>query len=60
MIRPIVEDDELDVDLVCRLKSKKTEWTQANVKNAVGYQLKEDEDYKRMLDKEGKRWWTLI
>lgn len=60
MIRPIVEDDELDVDLVCRLKGKKTDWTQANVKNAVGDQLKDNDDYKRMLDDEGNRCWTLV
>src|SRR5690606_32550741 len=35
MIRPIIEDDELDVDLVCRLKGKQIDWTQSHVKNAV-------------------------
>jgi len=60
MIRPIVEDDELDVDLVCRLRGKKTDWTQARVKNAVGDQLKDNDDYKRMLDDEGNRCWTLV
>lgn len=60
MIRPIVEDDELDVDLVCRLKSKRIDWTQWNVKNAVGDQLKDNDDYKRMLDDEGNRCWTLV
>ncbi len=60
MIRPIVEDDELDVDLVCRLKGKKVEWAQVHVKNAIGDQLKENDDYKRMLDEEGNRCWTLV
>lgn len=60
MIRPIIEDDELDVDLVCRLKRKRIDWTQWNVKNAVGDQLKENDDYKRMLDDEGDRCWTLV
>jgi len=60
MVRPIVEDDELDVDLVCRLKAKKASWTQENVKNTVGDQLKADEEYKRMLDEEGNRCWTLV
>ena len=60
MIRPIIEDDELDVDLVCRLKSKRIDWTQSNVKNAVGDHLKDNEDYERMLDDEGNRCWTLV
>lgn len=60
MIRPIVEDDELDVDLVCRLKGKKVDWAQIHLKHAVGDQLKDSEDYKRMLDAEGNRCWTLV
>lgn len=60
MIRPIIESDELDVDLVCRLKGKVEDWAQKNVKEAVGDQIVTNEDYKRMLDDEGKRCWTLI
>lgn len=60
MIRPIIESDELDVDLVCRLKGKVQDWAQKNVKEAVGDQIVTNEDYKRMLDDEGKRCWTLI
>ncbi|MBW1655916.1 nucleotidyltransferase [Flavobacterium quisquiliarum] len=61
MIRPIMEDDELDVDLVCRLKGKKSDWVQKNLKDAVRDQLLyNNEDYKRMLDEEGNRCWTLI
>jgi hypothetical protein len=60
MIRPIIEDDELDVDLVCRLKGKLYNWTQYDVKKAVGDQLKDNADYKRMLDEEGNRCWTLV
>ena len=60
MIRPIIESDELDVDLVCRLKGKVESWAQKNVKEAVGDQIVTNEDYKRMLDDEGKRCWTLI
>lgn len=60
MIRPIVEDDELDVDLVCRLKGKGFYWTQERLKEAVKNQLIENKDYERMLDKEGNRCWTLI
>ena len=61
MIRPIMEDDELDVDLVCRLTGKKSDWVQKNLKEVVKDQLLyNNEDYKRMLDEEGNRCWTLI
>lgn len=61
MIRPIMEDDELDVDVVCRLTGKRYDWAQIHVKNEVKEQLiYNNENYKRMLDKEGNRCWTLI
>lgn len=59
MIRPINDEDELDIDLVCRLKSKPMRWTQFHLKQAVGNRLKANGDYKRMLDEEGRRCWTL-
>jgi len=61
MIRPIMEEDELDVDLVCRLTGKKNDWAQIDLKHEVKDQLVDNnEDYKRMLDEEGNRCWTLI
>lgn len=61
MIRPIMEDDELDVDLVCRLTGKDIDWAQIHLKLAVKNQLLDNnENYKRMLDEEGNRCWTLI
>ncbi|WP_310559191.1 nucleotidyltransferase [Flavobacterium sp.] len=61
MIRPIMEDDELDVDLVCRLTGKINNWAQIHLKHAVKNQLIDNNDnYKRMLDEEGNRCWTLI
>lgn len=61
MIRPIMEDDELDVDLVCRLKGKNYSWAQIHLKHAVKDQLIDNnENYKRMLDEEGNRCWTII
>lgn len=61
MIRPIMEDDELDVDLVCRLTGKRNDWVQKNLKEAVRDQLLyNNEDYKRMIDEEGNRCWTLV
>ncbi len=45
MIRPIIETDELDVDLVCRLKGKLEHWAQLHLKQAVGDQIKTNKDY---------------
>lgn len=60
MIRPIFETDELDVDLVCRLKGKMDDWAQLDIKQAVGNRIKDNVDYERMLDDEGDRCWTLV
>lgn len=59
MIKPVLETDELDVDLVCRLAGKKSDWTQFDLKDIIGKRLKENDNYKRMLDDEGRRCWTL-
>ncbi|MDR3327610.1 MAG: nucleotidyltransferase [Prevotellaceae bacterium] len=60
MIKPINEKDDLDIDLVCELTGKAPQWTQYNLKQAVGNRLKSNEIYNKMLDKEGRRCWTLI
>lgn len=60
MIKPIMQDDELDIDLVCRLTGKQAAWTQYHLKQAIGDELKASEMYKRMLDEEGNRCWTLL
>lgn len=60
MVKPIMQDDELDVDLVCRLKGKRINWAQYHVKQEVGVQIKRDDRYRQMLDEEGKRCWTLL
>lgn len=60
MIRPVHEEDDLDVDLVCRLDGKKASWTQFDLKKIVGDRLKQHDTLKRMLDKEGRRCWTLV
>lgn len=59
-VRPVSEDADLDIDLVCELTKKPSNWTQHTTKNAVGDRLKESDRYRKMLDKEGKRCWTLI
>lgn len=59
VVRPVTEDADLDIDLVCELLRKPASWTQFSTKNAVGNRLKSSERYSKMLDKEGKRCWTL-
>lgn len=60
MVPPSNGRDELDIDLVCRLTGKKPEWTQYHLKQIVGNRLKEHGTYEKMLDKEGRRCWTLV
>lgn len=60
MIKPICEEDDLDIDLVCELTGKNPQWTQYYLKQAVGNRLKANETYKNMLDEEGRRCWTLM
>lgn len=58
-IQSVEEEGDIDLDVVCELKSKKANWTQFDVKQAVGDRLKENDVYKDMLDEEGRRCWTL-
>jgi hypothetical protein len=60
MIKPICENDDLDIDLVCELTGKNPRWTQYDIKQMVGNRLKDNEIYKKMLDEEGRRCWTLL
>lgn len=60
MIKPISEDDDLDIDLVCQLIKKKESWTQKNLKDIVGNQLKKHKSLNDLLDDEGRRCWTLL
>ncbi len=60
MIKPICEEDDLDIDLVCELTGKNPQWAQYHLKQAIGNRLKAKETYKNMLDEEGQRCWTLM
>jgi len=60
MIKPICEEDDLDIDLVCELTGKNPQWTQYNLKQMVGNRLKANEIYRNLLDEEGRRCWTLL
>lgn len=60
MIRPENEEDDLDIDLVCRLEGKRAEWTQFNLKAAVGDRLKGNGIIEKLLVRpDGRRCWTL-
>ena len=60
MVKPVHEDDDLDIDLVCNLIGKNRNWTQKDLKKNVGDQLKQNELYKSKVKlKDGRRCWTL-
>lgn len=61
-IKPIAEDDDLDIDLVCELKNIPDTWTQKDLKDAVGKCFKSSPRYRGMLENQdgGKRCWTLL
>lgn len=48
-----------DIDLVCQLSIPKTVTTPGYIKGAIGQRLIDHETYKRILDDEGRRCWTL-
>lgn len=60
VVRPISDDSDLDIDLVCELSNKPADWTQYDLKQAVGDRLKSSDLYREKLDDEGKRCWTLL
>jgi len=58
VVKPLSDKDEYDIDLVCLLKNGQL-LSEYKIKNLVGNRLKENEIYRKMLEKEGKRCWTL-
>lgn len=58
VIRPIDDSDDYDMDLVCLLKNGYG-LPLSQIKNLVGDRLKEHKKYKQLLEKEGKRCWTM-
>jgi hypothetical protein len=59
VVKPVSQTDEYDIDLVCQLELLKHDIIQQELKRIVGERLKANGNYARMLDKEGKRCWTL-
>ena len=61
MVRPVSDEGDLDIDLVCQLKNKWVNWTQYDLKQKVGNQLKENATYAKIIkEPEGRRCWTLV
>ena len=62
VIRPIRggKDAEYDIDLVCEVQIRKSDTTPQAIKQVIGQRLKENEKYRKMLDEEGRRCWTLL
>lgn len=52
------KDGEYDIDQVCEIKAPHNR-NPALLKKDIGDRLKENSDYERMLDEEGKRCWTI-
>ena len=61
VVRPIRNGIEAsyDIDLVCQMPLHKERTTPQVVKRVVGERLREHETYRRLLDPEGRRCWTL-
>ena len=58
VVRPMKEEDEYDIDLVCHLVINKEQTTQKDLKEMVGGRLKKRDDLERIL-KPSRRCWTL-
>lgn len=58
VIKPLSDTDEYDIDLVCLLKNGQALGLE-EIKNIPGNRLKENLLYRKMLQQEGKRCWTL-
>ena len=61
VVRPYFKDKDgdFDIDQVCELKPNHSVNPKV-LKNDIGDRLKDDANYERMLDDEGKRCWTIL
>lgn len=61
VVHPLVEGKDADygIDLVCELPTSKPETDPETIRSLIGDRLKENATYTRLLDKEGRRCWTL-
>lgn len=59
VIKPLLENEEYDIDLTCRLEIPKDNITQKELKKIVGDRLKENKMYEKMLAPEKRRCWRI-
>lgn len=61
VVKPISDEDQYDLDLVCVVKGNKSEWSQASLKAAIGEEIKSYAISQGMNAPalEGRRCWTL-
>ena len=59
VVKPLNDADDYDLDLAFQLAITKRQISPYNLKKLVGDRLKANEIYRRMLDEEGRRCWTL-
>ncbi len=57
IIKPLSDNDDYDIDLVCIINNNINE--PKELKDLVGNVLKNSDRYNELLEKEGKRCWTL-
>jgi len=57
--KPLGDSSDYDIDLVFELAIPKSEISQKDLKKCVGDRLRAHEVYRRLLDDEGRRCWTL-
>lgn len=58
VVRPVKENGEFDIDLVCRVSKQKEQTTQDELKQLIGDRLKSREDLTKRLE-ESRRCWRL-
>ncbi len=58
VVKPLTDEDEYDIDLVCELDIQKTSITQADLKKRIGDRLKSDDDLKEKVV-ESRRCWRI-
>ena len=56
VVRPVSEEDEYDIDLVCHLDLRKEQTTQKDLKQVVGDRLKQRADLARILEPLRRCW----
>lgn len=56
VVRPISEEDEYDIDLVCHLEMEKEQTTQEDLKQTVGDRLRARKDLAAMLEPKRRCW----